>query len=39
LKKARTFATSGELREAMEWASVTERWDITVLEEIDQSSS
>ncbi len=39
LEKARTFASSGELVDAMKWASAIGDWKLTVLEEIEQDEA
>jgi hypothetical protein len=39
LEKARNFAASYELQEAMKWASVVGQWKINVLEEIEQADA
>jgi hypothetical protein len=39
LEKARTFATSAELEDAMRFASATGDWKLTVLEEIEQDEA
>jgi hypothetical protein len=37
--KARTFASSYELEDAMKWASVVGEWEIDVIEEIERTEA